>query len=500
MRKIKERLKSVRVKLFLSLAIVIVLIIAFLIIMNNIVLETFYLYSKKNALKAVYIQINEYYNNSDNKINLEEELEKIEINNNFDIAIKDNTNDNIYTTNKDFLFMLGEWNNNYIRKSEEILEQNKNMTIKKVKDKNTDISYIVLLAKLDNGYFLSIRIPLTSIKESVRISNRFLYLIGGFTIIIGGIVVSFISRKFTKRILELNDIAKKMSDLDFSQKYKPTEAGDEIDSLGKSINKMSGKLEGTINQLRNTNFELEKDIEEKSKINEMRTKFISDVSHELKTPIALIQGYSEGLLENITTDEESRKFYAEVILDETNKMDKLVKQLLELSKLEYGKREFNNSTFNIIELEKEVVRKAKVMLDEKNIKVELKTKGNINVFADDFYIEQVITNYLTNAIKHTKEVAGEKYIKIENEIDKNKNKVIVRVFNTGDIISEENKTRIWNRFYKIDESRNRDDGGTGIGLALVRAIMNNYNSEYGVENKVNGVEFYFELDLSDTEK
>ena len=497
MKKIKGRLKSVRVKLFLSLAIVIVMIIAFLIIMNNIVLETFYLYSKKNALKAVYIQINEYYNNSDNKINLEEELEKIEINNNFDIAIKDSTNDNIYTTNKDFLFMLGEWNSNYIRKSEEILEQNKNMTIKKVKDKSTDISYIVLLAKLDNGYLLSIRIPLTSIKESVRISNRFLYLIGGFTIIIGGIVVSFISRKFTKRILELNDIAKKMSDLDFSQKYKPTEAEDEIDSLGKSINKMSGKLEGTINQLRNTNFELEKDIEEKSKINEMRTKFISDVSHELKTPIALIQGYSEGLLENVTTDEESRKFYAEVILDETNKMDKLVKQLLELSKLEYGKREFNNSTFNIIELEKEVVRKAKVMLDEKNIKVELKTKGKINVFADDFYIEQVITNYLTNAIKHTKEVAGEKYIKIENEIDKNKNKVIVRVFNTGDIISEENKTRIWNRFYKIDESRNRDDGGTGIGLALVRAIMNNYNSEYGVENKVNGVEFFFELSLSD---
>ena len=500
MRKIRERLKSVRVKLFLSLAIVIVLIIAFLIIMNNIVLETFYLYSKKNALKAVYIQINEYYNNSYNKINLEEELEKIEINNNFDIAIKDNTNDNIYTTNKDFLFMLGEWNNNYIRKSEEILEQNKNMTIKKVKDKSKDINYIVLLAKLDNGYFLSIRIPLTSIKESVRISNRFLYLIGGFTIIIGGIVVSFISRKFTKRILELNDIAKKMSDLDFSQKYKPTEAEDEIDSLGKSINKMSGKLEGTINQLRNTNFELEKDIEEKSKINEMRTKFISDVSHELKTPIALIQGYSEGLLENVTTDEESRKFYAEVILDETNKMDKLVKQLLELSKLEYGKREFNNSTFNIVELEKEVIRKAKVMLDEKNIKVEFKTKGNIDVFADDFYIEQVITNYLTNAIKHTKEVAGEKYIKIENEIDENKNKVIVKVFNTGDIISEENKTRIWNRFYKIDESRNRDDGGTGIGLALVRAIMNNYNSEYGVKNKVNGVEFFFELDLSNTEK
>ena len=128
---------------------------------------------------------------------------------------------------------------------------------------------------------------------------------------------------------------------------------------------MSDKLEKTINQLRSTNIELERDIEEKSKLDEMRKTFISDVSHELKTPIALIQGYSEGLLENVNTDEESRKFYAEVILDETNKMDKLVKQLLELMKLEYGNREFNNTEFNIVELEKEVLRKSKVMLEEK---------------------------------------------------------------------------------------------------------------------------------------
>ena len=137
------------------------------------------------------------------------------------------------------------------------------------------------------------------------------------------------------------------------------------------------------------------------------------------------------------------------------------------------------------------------MLDEKNIKVEFSDKDSIEVFADDFYIEQVITNYLTNAIKHTKDVAGEKYIKIENEINKKENKVVIKVFNTGDTISKEDTSRIWNRFYKIDESRNRNDGGTGIGLALVRAIMNNYNNKYGVENKVNGVEFFFELDLAD---
>ena len=351
----------------------------------------------------------------------------------------------------------------------------------------------MLSGKLENGYFLYIRIPLTSIQDSVTISNNFLLLMAGFTILIASIMVSIVSRKFTEPILELNNIAKKMSNLDFSQKYEVTNAKDEINDLGKSINTMSEKLEKTIKQLRSSNIELERDIEEKSKIDEMRKTFISDVSHELKTPIALIQGYSEGLLENVNNDEESRKFYAEVILDETNKMDKLVKQLLELMKLEYGKREFNNKNFNIVELEKEVIRKSKVIIEEKNAKVEFEDKKDIQVFADDFYTEQVLTNYLTNAIKNVKEINGEKIIKISNHIEKDK--VCVKVFNTGENIKEEDLNRIWNRFYKIDESRNREDGGTGIGLAFVKAIMNNYENKYGVTNKENGVEFYFELNL-----
>ena len=306
-------------------------------------------------------------------------------------------------------------------------------------------------------------------------------------------MVSVISRKFTEPILELNKIAQNMANLDFSHKYKITDADDEINNLGKSINTMSDKLERTINQLRSTNVELERDIEEKSKIDEMRKSFISDVSHELKTPIALIQGYSEGLLENVNSDEESRKFYAEVILDETNKMDKLVKQLLELMKLEYGKREFNNREFDIVELEKAVIQKSKLLLEEKKVKVILDTSKEIKVFADDFYIEQVITNYLTNAIKNVKEIDGEKYIKIENENLTESNVIRIKVFNTGENISEENLERIWKRFYKVDESRNRSQGGTGIGLAFVKAIMTNYNMKYGVINCKKGIEFYFEL-------
>lgn len=262
---------------------------------------------------------------------------------------------------------------------------------------------------------------------------------------------------------------------------------------------MSDKLEKTIKQLRSTNLELEKDIEEKSKIDEMRKSFISDVSHELKTPIALIQGYSEGLLENVNTDEESRKFYAEVILDESNKMNRLVQQLLDLMKLEYEKREFNNTTFNVVELEKEVVRKTRVMLEEKEAQVEFAGLDSLNVYADDFYIEQIITNYLTNAIKNLKEKNGKKIIRIENTINAKDGKARIKLFNTGDNIQEEDINKIWNRFYKADKSRNRQVGGSGIGLAFVKAIMTNYKNDYGVINCEDGVEFYFELDLKSME-
>lgn len=497
MNQFKNALKSVRVRLFMTLSFVILLIILFLILVNNFVFGQFYLYSKTKALKSVYDVVNHYYNGSQ-IMDLETQLEKMAINNNFDILIKNDQNVNVFTSNKDFFSTLGQMNemtNRFYSASEEIIESDKKFNIKKIMDNKNGITYVMLSAILDNGYLLYIRIPITSIQESVKISNNFLYLMAGFAILIAAVIVSYVSRKFGDPIAELNDIAKKMANLDFSHKYKITNADDEINHLGKSINAMSDKLERTIKQLRNTNIELEKDIEEKSQIDEMRKSFISDVSHELKTPIALIQGYSEGLLENVNSDEENRRFYAEVILDETNKMDRLVKQLLELMKLEYGKREFRDKEFNIVELEKEIVRKAQVMLEEKKIEIKFKTTDQITVFADDFYIEQVISNYVTNAIKHIKELDGEKYIQIENQVDIEKNKVRVKVFNTGATIKEENIARIWNRFYKIDESRNREDGGTGIGLSFVKAIMSNYGNEYGVVNKENGVEFYLELNM-----
>ena len=320
MEKLKNALKSVRVRLFVTLSFVILLIILFLILVNNFVFGQFYIYSKTKSLKSVYQVVNNYFREEEN-IDLEIQLERIAINNNFDILIKNDQNVNIYTSNKDFFSTLGQMNemtSRFNNNSGEMVEKGEKFSIKKIKDNKNGITYILLSATLDNGYLLYIRIPITSIQESVKISNNFLYLMAGFTILISAVIVSYVARKFGDPISELNDIAKKMSNLDFSHKYRITDADDEINNLGKSINVMSDKLEKTIQQLRSTNIELEKYIEEKSKIVEMRKSFISDVSHELKTPIALIQGYSEGLLENVNSDEESRKFYAEVILDETN--------------------------------------------------------------------------------------------------------------------------------------------------------------------------------------
>ena len=488
---ISHKKRSLQSKLFWVLSLSIITIILLFILINSFIYKPFYIFSKNYSLKNIYKEINQFdfENDIENSIL---ELEKIAARNGIDIVLKDQSGKLIYSSNKDFLSNI-EFQNNSINSFIYFSYGQDDLEVREVKDIRTSIRYLNLNKELDNGYELSLRLSISPVEESVRISNTFLSMIGTIIIIISGVIILVVSKKFIEPISELEAIAKRMANLDFSVKYKVKKDDDELNDLGKSMNLMSMQLEKTIRQLQSTNVELEKDIEQKSKLDEMRKQFISDVSHELKTPIALIQGYAEGLQENINSDEESRRFYTEVILDEANKMDNLVKNLLELTKLEYCKREFHNAEFNIVELINEVIRKSKILLEEDNINVIFdKQKYIVNV--DAFYIEQIITNYLTNAIKNIEEKNGEKYIKISIEKNIESNKTKISVFNTGNNIPLEDINRIWNRFYKRDVSRNREKGGTGIGLAFVKAIMNNYDNRYGVENKENGVEFYIELD------
>ena len=484
--KMKEKVKTTQFKVFIVMCISTVAVILALIVVNNIVLESFYKISKVQIARNVSKRIGEYYSQG-MQYNLSSELRQIEIRNNIQILIQGKDDNIIYVGNKDIVETI----NKVLTSKAKIKNGSDNIIIYTVDDSTTN-KYLLLKSEADNGYLVYIKIPINPIKESVRISNETLILLGALLIVISAFASSYISRRLTEPIVQLNRITKKMANLDFSEKYKIMDASDDMNTVGTNINEMSEKLESTIKRLRSNNNQLEKDVEEKSKIDDMRKQFISDVSHELKTPIGLIQGYAEGLLENVNDDEESRKFYAEVIVDEANKMDKMVKELLELMKLEYKERQFKDREFDLNELIKEEIRRETLMIKEKNITLEYDENEKIMVNADQEYIEQVVNNYMTNAIKHCEEKAGEKKIIIRT-MKTGEDKIRLYVYNTGEKIPEDFINKIWGRFYKIDSSRNREIGGTGIGLALVKAIMNNYGNEYGVKNMENGVEFFVDI-------
>ncbi|MDD2627378.1 MAG: histidine kinase dimerization/phospho-acceptor domain-containing protein [Clostridia bacterium] len=376
---------------------------------------------------------------------------------------------------------------NYTLKEE--LDKTDSYIIDLYESNRLNTEFIILRGILKDGNVLILRSSVEPIEESAKVSNEFLLIVGTITIIVGGAIAFVVSQEFTRPIEELSSISESMANLDFSKKYL-SNTKDEIGMLGKNINKLSEKLETTINDLKEVNIELEKDIEKKSRVDEMRKEFLADVSHELKTPISLIQGYAEGLVENIVEGKEDKKYYCEVILDEANKMDKLVQQLLTLSKIEYGAEEPNMQTFNIVKLAKEVIKKKNLISEGVNINLVLKNNPNPEVIADEFMIEQVITNYLINAIKHVNE-KNIIEVTVEN-VDKGKTRVTV--YNSGDTISQEKIKRLWDRFYKLDKSRSRQSGGSGIGLAFVKAVMTKHKNRFGVHNREEGVAFYFELD------
>jgi len=260
--------------------------------------------------------------------------------------------------------------------------------------------------------------------------------------------------------------------------------------LGDNINKMSMALETTISELKTANNELQKDIQQKIEIEQMRTEFLSNVSHELKTPIAIIQGYAEGLAEGVSDDEESRELYCNVICDEAAKMNALVQKLLTLNQLEFGNEPVNMERFDLVTLIKNNIRMSEILLKQNGIRMQLMEHEPIYVWGDEFKVAEVFSNYLSNAIHHCK---GDKIIDVRFEL---KNGVVrTTCFNTGEPIPEDSIPHIWEKFYKVDKARTREYGGSGIGLSIVKAIMESMNREYGVDNYTNGVAFWFELEI-----
>ena len=347
----------------------------------------------------------------------------------------------------------------------------------------------------DNATIFIMMMPMESIHESAAISNRFLMFVGIVVILAGSILIYFITRHITMPIKRLSELSEKMSNLDFDARYETSRRStEEIDTLGNSMNVLSERLKTTIGELKEANAQLKKDIDEKVQIDEMRKEFIANVSHELKTPIALIQGYAEGLVEGMAEDKENRDYYCGVIMDEAGKMNRMVRQLLTLTALEFGGERLSVERFDLTELIASVISSSGVLLKQNELTVDFDGKEPVYVMGDEFKIEEVITNYLTNAIHHVG--GGEKKIQIRIDHRRDGKEVCVEVFNTGNPIPDEALPNLWTKFYKVDKARTREYGGSGIGLSIVKAIMEMHHKACGVKNHENGVEFWFTLDTA----
>ncbi len=372
-----------------------------------------------------------------------------------------------------------------------IISSNDNYTLQKVYDERLGDYYLEIWGTLDNGYSIILRTPIQGIKDNVNISTTLIKYVGGAILAVGIIAAFVVSTYITRPIKQLSNIAERMSEMDFNARYEGSDKG-EIGLLGKSMNNMSEKLEQNIAELKKANLELKKDIDKKEKLEIMRTDFLSNVSHELKTPIALIQGYAEGLKEGITDDPESMEFYCDVIMDEANKMNTMVKRLLTLNQIEFGNDEPEMERFDINELIASVADANAIRAGQKNMSIVFDNRNEHNfVWADEYKTEEVLTNYISNALNNCD---GKRAIEVRTEKSEDGGTITVTVYNSGKNIADEDLERIWEKFYKTDKARTREYGGNGIGLSIVKAIMDSMGQEYGVRNVSDGVEFWFNLD------
>ncbi len=214
------------------------------------------------------------------------------------------------------------------------------------------------------------------------------------------------------------------------------------------------------------------------------------MAHELKTPLALMRGYSEALKLNIATSKEKSDFYCDVISDETSKMNQLVESLLDINQVEFGDKVLNIEPFEINEFITTHFNKYIKIIEEKNITYTVNVIKPTMVSADPFMMERVFTNYITNAINYVDDNLNVQItIKELNDI------IRIEVYNTCESISDNELDKLWDDFYKVDKARTRDNGGHGLGLSIVKAIQEAHNNSYGVKNSEKGIVFWFELKI-----
>lgn len=359
---------------------------------------------------------------------------------------------------------------NKIRYTTQTMDYRKNdikykLLMKPIKEKDGSVTYIYAMASLQ------------PVDEAVQMVQDYYIYIIAFVVVLIFLASFYYSKQIAKPLLKINDTTKKIAQLDFTEKI-PITSKDEIGDLSKNINVLSNKLHSHIGQL-------EEDIEKERKLENTRKEFISGVSHELKTPLSIMKSCISILKDGVA--EHKKEYYFQAMEREVDKMDTLILDMLELAKFESGTYKMKKSSFYIDTVIEDICEHLSVEIEKKELHVH-KNIHSFEVIANQGRIEQVIVNFITNAIRYT----PNKEDIIISAIDE-KDCIKVCIENKGTHIEEEQLDKIWDRFYRVDTARQRSQGGTGLGLAISKNILELHDAEYGVKNTEDGVLFYFYL-------
>ena len=512
----KRKHRSIALELSVLFIGLLLLIMIAMLFMNNTYLTRFYELRLQYTLKKAYTQVDQHVDASEG-VDIDyfrDEFRTLEHSGNISLVVSDpefSSVIEIRSENDDVMAArLNAYSMGIDQEEAVVIEQKENYIIQKKYDDKYQMEFLEMWGTLpSSNYHFMMRIPMDSIRMSAKISNEFILYTILLTGLVGIILIGWLSRRIARPVKELTELSARMANLDFDAKY--TSGGrNEIGQLGENFNRMSETLEKTISELKTANNELQKNLDEKTKIDDMRREFLSNVSHELKTPLALIQGYAEGLQDSVADDPESREYYCEVIVDEAEKMNTLVQKLLTLNQLEFGEEEVEFVRFDLAELIRGKVNSSRILADQKGASLQYEGPSFLEVWGDEFKVEEVLTNYLSNAINHVddavsgrgpaagalSDAASAGRIVVTAEADEESSKVRVGVFNTGSHIPQEDIDKVWDKFYKVDKARTREYGGSGVGLSIVRAIMESFHQDFGVQNMEDGVQFWFELEYA----
>ncbi len=299
------------------------------------------------------------------------------------------------------------------------------------------------------------------------------------------LTANFYSKYIAKSIVEISDISKKMSNLEFNWRCNE-DRDDEIGVLAKSLNNLSEKLSTTLFKLQSANEKLKDDIEREKELEKLRLEFFSAVSHEFKTPITVIKGQLSGMIDGVGVYKDRDKYLLHSIKT-VEQMEALVQELLFINKIELSSNIENFKEMDLKELIEELLSPYINLFNEKNIKVEKYLEEDMIVNLEPSLIKKVIANLLSNALFYSPEDAK---VIIRSEEGEN---IVLSIENTGVYIEEENIKKIFEPFYRVEQSRNKQTGGTGLGLYFVKTILDKHNAKYNIRNSKDGVMFIIEF-------